>query len=229
MLLARVAGQVWGAKQAESLSGRRLLVVQPLTASARPGSARQGGSIVNGAALEAQPRSLVAVDQLGAGPGELVLVAHGSRCRDLTMGESLAAKDVILAIVDDAQIFLSREQRSGQLILGRVAGTVWCTRKHHKLTHLKLLLIAPHFHYNLTHDARHLVAIDTLGAGVGEDVVVCLGAPARWSQGDLNLPVDAAVLGIVDRCQMEERAFSAEARRPLSFMGRRGPNHLEWI
>ncbi len=115
------------------------------------------------------------------------------------------------------------------MILGRVSGTVWCTKKHQKLTHFKLLLIEPHFHYHLTHDARHLVAIDTLGAGIGEDVVVCLGAPARWSQDDLNLPVDAAVLGIVDRCQLAESAFSDQARRPLRFMGRREPAQLEWI
>ncbi len=110
MLLARVAGQVWGAKQAESLSGRRLLVVQPLTAKIKSEAALPPGASVKGSDLMTQPRAIVAVDQLGAGPGELVLVAHGSRCRDLTLGEGVATKDVIVAIVDDTQTFLPRQR-----------------------------------------------------------------------------------------------------------------------
>jgi microcompartment protein CcmK/EutM len=43
---------------------------------------------------------VVAVDGLRAGPGDSVLVAHGSRVRDLTVGERVATKDVIIAIVD---------------------------------------------------------------------------------------------------------------------------------
>ena len=43
---------------------------------------------------------VAAVDRLGAGPGELVLVAHGSRVRDLTVGEGVCDKDIVVAIVD---------------------------------------------------------------------------------------------------------------------------------
>ena len=43
---------------------------------------------------------LVAVDGMRAGEGDLVLVAHGSRVRDLTVGPEVATKDVVLAIVD---------------------------------------------------------------------------------------------------------------------------------
>jgi microcompartment protein CcmK/EutM len=42
------------------------------------------------------------VDALGAGPGEWVLVAHGSRVRDLTVGPEVADKDIIVGIVDGA-------------------------------------------------------------------------------------------------------------------------------
>jgi microcompartment protein CcmK/EutM len=42
----------------------------------------------------------VAVDRLGAGPGDRVLTAHGSRVRDLTVGETVPLKDVVIAIVD---------------------------------------------------------------------------------------------------------------------------------
>ena len=42
----------------------------------------------------------MAIDRLGAGPGDRVLVAHGTRVRDLTVGESVPLKDVVIAIVD---------------------------------------------------------------------------------------------------------------------------------
>ena len=45
----------------------------------------------------------VAIDALGAGPGELVLVAHGSRVRDLTVGETACDKDIVIAIVDGCE------------------------------------------------------------------------------------------------------------------------------
>ena len=77
MLLARVVGPVWGARHAEGLSGRKVLELRT----------PQGGR-------------LCAVDALGAGPGEWVLVAHGSRVRDLTVGAQVAEKDIIIAIVD---------------------------------------------------------------------------------------------------------------------------------
>lgn len=77
MRLARVLGPVWGSRHAESLTGSKLLLLQTLSGS-----------------------QLVAVDALGAGPGEWVLVAHGSRVRDLTVAASLADKDIIVALVD---------------------------------------------------------------------------------------------------------------------------------
>ena len=77
MLLARVVGPVWGARHAAGLSGHKVLELRT-----------------------AQGSRLCAVDGLGAGPGEWVLVAHGSRVRDLTLGAEVADKDIIIAIVD---------------------------------------------------------------------------------------------------------------------------------
>lgn len=107
MLLAAVVGHVWGARQAESLQGHRLLVVRPLTRQAVCG--RAGQVVLGQEAAEAPLRrgrggTLVVADRLGAGPGELVLVAHGSRCRDLTLGEHVATKEVTIAIVDGAEL-----------------------------------------------------------------------------------------------------------------------------
>jgi ethanolamine utilization protein EutN len=98
------------------------------------------------------------------------------------------------------------------MILGRVVGELWATRRDQGLDGCKLLLVKPHCWYNPTFDVAHLVAVDHLGAGVGEDVVVCLGEPARRSFPEQNeaggggpgyegaawLPVDAAVMAIVD-------------------------------
>lgn len=77
MRLGTVIGPVWGARHATSLDGQKLLRVR-LDA---------GGEVV-------------AVDGLRAGVGDRVLVAHGSRVRDLTVGPDVATKDVVLAIVD---------------------------------------------------------------------------------------------------------------------------------
>lgn len=129
------------------------------------------------------------------------------------------------------------------MILGRVTGTVWSTRKDPRLEQHKLLLVRPYFYYNPAHDVEHLVAVDLVHAGVGDDVVVCLGSPARWSMGGVNLPVDAAVMGVVDRCQLQQQAFQQAARsgergaervepaRPLGklrFLGGREPRGVDW-
>jgi ethanolamine utilization protein EutN len=106
------------------------------------------------------------------------------------------------------------------MILGRVVGEVWATRKDPRLERSKLLLIRPHGWYEPAFDSRHLVAVDHLQAGVGDDVLVCLGEPARRSQGGQDFPVDAAVMGVVDKLELDESAATpARAapgiRRPL--------------
>ena len=81
---------MWGAQHAAGLDGRKLVLVEPLG--------------LRGAELIASGTRVVAVDGLGAGPGELVLIAHGSRVRDLTVGEAVCDKDVVLAIVDGTDV-----------------------------------------------------------------------------------------------------------------------------
>jgi ethanolamine utilization protein EutN len=88
------------------------------------------------------------------------------------------------------------------VILGRVVGEVWATRKHDALAGRKLLLIEPRLWYAPSHQVGHLVAVDSVGAGVGEDVVVCMGDPARRQLGSTSIPVEAAVCAIVDRLDM---------------------------
>ena len=115
MLLARVVGEVWGARQADNLTGHKLLVVEPLAARPAAEAPPAGGIDVTADApgLASAGSRLVAIDALGAGPGELVLVAHGSRCRDLTFGPQVPTKDVVVAIVDAAAIDLRPRRDAG--------------------------------------------------------------------------------------------------------------------
>ncbi len=110
------------------------------------------------------------------------------------------------------------------MILGRVIGQVWATRRDPRLARARLLIVRPHAIYEPAFDSpgsRHLVAVDDVDAGVGDDVIVCLGAPARASAGGDDMPVDAAVLGVVDRAELVAPAALAAVgaapgiRRPL--------------
>jgi ethanolamine utilization protein EutN len=100
------------------------------------------------------------------------------------------------------------------MILGRVVGEVWATRKDARLERSKLLVVRPHGWYQPRWQTRHLVAVDEVHAGVGDDVVLCLGQPARWSLGGENFPVDAAVMAIVDRVDLDEAAAAAPHAGP---------------
>src|SRR5437870_3428714 len=102
------------------------------------------------------------------------------------------------------------------MILGRVVGEVWATRKHPALDGRKLLIIEPYLWYAPAHEAGHLVAVDPVGAGIGEDVVVCLGDPARRRLGSTSMPVEAAVAAIVDHVELAPEG--ERGLRPLSFV-----------
>jgi len=81
--------------------------------------------------------------------------------------------------------------------LARVIGDVVVTRKDENLIGLKLLIIQP-----LTHDrqraGRTLIAADSVGAGVGEEVFFVRGKEASFPFYPPEVPVDAGIVGIVD-------------------------------
>lgn len=83
------------------------------------------------------------------------------------------------------------------MILGRVTGHLWGARKVGQLTGRKLSLVRLERAYRYAGD--HVVCVDDVGAEIGQQVIVCLGAPARWRLGGENMPVDAAVAAIVDQ------------------------------
>jgi microcompartment protein CcmK/EutM len=118
VLLGRVVGRLWAARQASTLGGRKLLLVRVDGAGLGPAESVAGGaepfegsevdrpsaSSARDGDAPAPRRLIVAVDGLHAGPGDRVIVAHGSRVRDLTVGADVADKDVIVAIVDDLEL-----------------------------------------------------------------------------------------------------------------------------
>jgi len=88
--------------------------------------------------------------------------------------------------------------------LGRVIGTLVATEKHAKLDGAKLLLVQP-----VTPDDQPrgtpLLTIDSVGAGVGERVLIVIeGRAAGEALRRKAAPVDAAIIGIVDRVTLNE-------------------------
>ena len=87
--------------------------------------------------------------------------------------------------------------------IGRVIGTVVSTQKHRKFEGAKLLLVQP-VNVDGTPRGTALLAVDGVGAGVQENVLNVLeGRAAGEALGRKAAPVDAAVVGIVDRVDVE--------------------------
>lgn len=86
--------------------------------------------------------------------------------------------------------------------IARVIGTVVATRKDDNLTSLTLLVVQP-----MTPErepvGRPLVAVDAVGAGVGEDVFFVRGKEASFPFYPVEPPVDAGIVGIVDHWDVE--------------------------
>lgn len=91
------------------------------------------------------------------------------------------------------------------MTLARVVGTVVATQKHPKFEGAKLLLVQP---VTLEGEPRGpvLLAVDSVGAGVHEHVLLVIeGRAAAEAVGRKGTPVDAAIVGIVDSVDVDER------------------------
>jgi len=87
--------------------------------------------------------------------------------------------------------------------IGKVVGKIWATRKDARLEGYKLLLVQPLNILDNSQDRVPIVAIDTIGAGVGETVIFVGGSSARSVARDNNTPVDATIVGIVDDLELD--------------------------
>lgn len=83
------------------------------------------------------------------------------------------------------------------MMIARVIGNVWATRKEEELNGLKLLIVQPIDSNNKA--IRHeLVAADRIGAGINDEVLITSGGAARYILSSSPLPIDAVVIGIID-------------------------------
>jgi len=89
------------------------------------------------------------------------------------------------------------------MIIGRISGTVVCTTKVEKLEGFKLLLVSK---LNLQGEdtGDFVVAVDCVGAGAGEKVLLVSGSSSRQTKSTEGKPVDAAIVGIVDTVHIAE-------------------------
>src|SRR5687767_7602623 len=147
MLLAKVVGTVVATRKDPRLVSSKLMVVRGVDPRGK-----------------VEGNYLVAVDTVDAGVGETVLVVSGSSARMASGLKDCAVEEAIVGIIDAGEV---NEQPPMQI--GRVIGDVVATRKDESLAGITLLIVQP-----LTPDhqpaGRPIVAVDAVGAGVGEEV-----------------------------------------------------------
>jgi ethanolamine utilization protein EutN len=87
MIVAKVVGNIWATRKEESLSGMKLMIVQAIDAVTKE-----------------KRQSFVAVDQVGAGIGEMVIVSTGSSARLAKLGRHSPIDAIIVGIVDEMDV-----------------------------------------------------------------------------------------------------------------------------
>jgi microcompartment protein CcmK/EutM len=97
------------------------------------------------------------------------------------------------------------------MVLGRIIGTLVASRKEPTLEGLKLLVVrACDVDGSVSASATGsiVIAVDAVGAGIGEVVLYCAGSSARQTQVTQNRPVDATIMAIVDQITVgDERRY----------------------
>lgn len=98
------------------------------------------------------------------------------------------------------------------MLLGKIIGTVWSTRKDENLVGAKFLIVRElDLDYNLKNN--FVVAVDSVGAGVGEVVLVAQGSSARQTTFTKNKPCDAVIMSIVDKLDISVKDKLKEASK----------------
>jgi len=88
------------------------------------------------------------------------------------------------------------------MVLGKVIGTLVASRKEPTLEGLKLLVVRA-CDVDGTPNGAIAIAVDAVGAGVGEVVLYVAGSSARQTQVTQNRPVDATIMAIVDQIAVD--------------------------
>lgn len=101
------------------------------------------------------------------------------------------------------------------MILGKVIGTVWSTKKDENLIGCKFLIVRE-LNLDYTEKSNFVIAVDSVGAGIGEIVLVATGSSARQTTITKNRPIDAVIMAIVDKLDIEQLKKLLEQQETLS-------------
>jgi len=91
------------------------------------------------------------------------------------------------------------------MFIAKVIGNVVSTQKNAKFRGMKLLVVQPYIVKDgrLVVSGSSVVAVDSVGAGVGECVLFTQGSSARLTPTTKDTPVDAVIVGILDALEVE--------------------------
>jgi ethanolamine utilization protein EutN len=95
------------------------------------------------------------------------------------------------------------------MFVAKVTGSLVSTQKVTAMVGYKLLIVEPYRleaeqRKSLATTGRTFVAVDTLGAGIGDYVLITQGSSARLTPETKNMPVDTVIVGIVDHVHVED-------------------------
>ncbi|MFN6129876.1 MAG: EutN/CcmL family microcompartment protein [Planctomycetota bacterium] len=95
------------------------------------------------------------------------------------------------------------------MFVAKVTGSVVSTQKVETMTGHKLLIVEPYRvepkdRTSLVTTGRTFIAVDALGAGVGDMVLITQGSSARFTPETGKLPIDCVIIGIVDTVSLEK-------------------------
>ena len=105
------------------------------------------------------------------------------------------------------------------MFVAKVTGSLVSTQKVATMVGYKLLIVEPYRvepneRTSLVTTGRTFIAVDTLGAGEGDFVLITQGSSARMTPETKNLPIDTVVVGIVDKVQLDR--VCVYSREPMA-------------
>lgn len=93
------------------------------------------------------------------------------------------------------------------MLICKVIGNVWATKKDEALEGKKLMVVQQTDAHGEDSVGESFVAADIVGAGIGERVLVVSGSTARQALGSNEMPVDAAIVGIIDSLEVDRVTY----------------------
>lgn len=90
------------------------------------------------------------------------------------------------------------------MIMGKVVGCLWSTRKDENLNGQKFLAVRPIMN-NHKESESFIIAVDSIGAGKDDLVMVTQGGSARKAAGSSDIPVDSTIIAIIDSIEIDDK------------------------